>query len=71
VTAEQGDLPLENVPPGRYTLQVWLESLGTEQRDVAVDGGVATITVEMGGKWRTARAHADVYFAIARLRCRA
>jgi plastocyanin len=50
VTGEQGDFLLENVPPGRYTLQVWHESLGTVQREVAVDGGVATITVEMGGK---------------------
>ena len=50
VTGEQGDFLLENMPPGRETLQVWHESLGTVQRDVAVDGGVATITVEMGGK---------------------
>ena len=50
VTGEQGDFLLENMPPGRYTLQVWHESLGTVQRDVVVDGGVATITVEMGGK---------------------
>jgi hypothetical protein len=50
VTGEQGDFLLENVPPGRYTLQVWHESLGTVQRDVAVNGSVATITVEMGGK---------------------
>ena len=50
VTGEQGDFLLENVPPGRYTLQVWHESLGTVQREVVVDGGVATITVEMGGK---------------------
>jgi hypothetical protein len=50
VTGKQGDFLLENVPPGRYTLQVWHESLGTVQRDVAVNGSVATITVEMGEK---------------------
>jgi plastocyanin len=50
VTGDQGEFLLENVPPGRYTFHVWHESLGIVQRDVTVDGGVATITVEMGGK---------------------
>src|SRR5687768_6696009 len=50
VTGDGGDFLLENVPPGRYTLQVWHESLGTVQRDVVIADGVAAISVEMGGK---------------------
>ena len=50
VTGERGEFVLENVPPGNYTLQVWHETLGTVKKDVAVTGGVATVTVEMRGK---------------------
>ena len=45
-----GSFTINMVPPGRYTLQAWHESLGTVQRDAAGDGGVDTITLEMGGK---------------------
>lgn len=51
VTNDQGGFTLDGVPAGKYTLQVWQESLGTVTRDVTVgDRDVATVTVEMGRK---------------------
>jgi len=51
VTNEQGEFTLENVPPGKYTLQIWQESLGTVTQDVTVsDKATATVTVEMRKK---------------------
>jgi plastocyanin len=50
VTGDGGDFLLENVPPGRYTLRVWHESLGVVERDVTIADGASTINVEMGGK---------------------
>jgi plastocyanin len=50
ITNDQGDFVLDNVPPGRYTIQLWQETLGTVTRDVSVADGVTTITVEMSRK---------------------
>ena len=51
VTNEQGEFTLENVPPGKYTLQVWQESLGTVTQEVTVgDKGAASVTVRMPKK---------------------
>ena len=51
VTNEQGEFILENVPPGKYTLQVWQESLGTVTQDVMVaNKGTANVIVEMRKK---------------------
>lgn len=50
LTNDQGAFVLENVPPGKYTLQVWHESLGTVKKDVTVTDGITAVTVEMGGK---------------------
>ena len=51
VTNDQGGFTLDGVPAGKYTLQVWQESLGTVTRDVTVgDRDVATVTVEMSRK---------------------
>ncbi len=50
VTNEQGEFTLPNAPPGKYTLQVWHESLGIVKRDVTATDGPTTITVEMRGK---------------------
>lgn len=51
VTNEQGEFTLENVPPGKYTLQVWQEILGTVTQDVTVaDKGTTTVTVGMPKK---------------------
>lgn len=51
VTNDQGEFALDNVPPGKYVLQMWQESLGTMTKEVTVgDKGVTSVTVEMSGK---------------------
>jgi plastocyanin len=51
VTNEQGEFNLENVPPGKHTLQIWQETLGTVTQDVTVGNkATATVTVEMRKK---------------------
>lgn len=51
VTNDRGEFVLDNVPAGKYTLQVWQESLGTVTTDVTVgDKGTTTVTVEMTKK---------------------
>jgi len=51
VTNEQGEFALENVPPGKYTLQVWHESLGTVTQEVTIGNkGAAGVTVMMPKK---------------------
>jgi plastocyanin len=51
VTNEQGEFVLENVPRGKYTLQVWQESLGTVKQEVVVgDKGTTTVSVTMSKK---------------------
>ena len=51
VTNEQGEFVLENVPGGKYTLQVWQESLGKVTQEVVVsDKGTTTVSVGMGKK---------------------
>jgi len=51
VTNEQGEFVLENVPPGKYTLQVWHETLGKVTQEVVVgDKGATTVSVPMGKK---------------------
>ena len=51
VTNEQGDFIFENVPRGKYTLQVWQESLGNVTQElVAGDKGTTTVSVGMGKK---------------------
>jgi plastocyanin len=51
VTNEQGEFVFENVPPGKYKLQAWQETLGQVNQDVTVSGkGTETITVRMGKK---------------------
>lgn len=42
VTAADGQFRFDGVPPGRYTLHVWHERLGTHEKKVRVDGGVQT-----------------------------
>jgi plastocyanin len=49
VTNEQGEFSLENVRRGKYTMQVWQESLGTVTQQVVVgDKGITTVSVAMG-----------------------
>jgi plastocyanin len=51
VTNDRGEFTLGNVPAGRYTLQIWQESLGTVTKEVTVgDTAAATVTVEMSRK---------------------
>lgn len=51
VTNEQGEFILENVPPGKYTLRVWQESLGNMTQELVVaDKGTTTVSVSMRKK---------------------
>jgi len=45
VTGADGHFALTNVPPGTYTIRVWQEKLGTQERKVTVTPG-ATVTVD-------------------------
>ena len=44
---ETGEFVLPNVPPGKYTLQVWQESLGLTTQPVTVGAQDARVTVEL------------------------
>jgi plastocyanin len=51
LTNESGEFTIENVPPGKYTLQVWQEILGIVTQEVTVGKkGDAPVTVEMQKK---------------------
>ena len=47
VTGGDGDFALPDLPPGKYTLSAWQESLGTVTKDVTVGDGDVTVTIEM------------------------
>jgi plastocyanin len=44
---EAGEFVLPGVPPGKYTLQIWQETLGITSRDVTVGPGDARVAVEL------------------------
>ena len=51
VTSEEGEFVFEKVPPGKYTLQVWQETLGIVNQEVTVAGeSTHTVTVRMQKK---------------------
>jgi plastocyanin len=51
VTNEQGNFTLENVPPGKYTLEVWQERLGKVTQEVVVAAkDTPAVSVTMGKK---------------------
>jgi hypothetical protein len=51
VTNDEGQFAFENIPPGKYTLQVWHETLGRATEEVTVtDRGTGDVTVRMGKK---------------------
>jgi plastocyanin len=48
VTQADGGFAYDNLPPGRYRLQIWHERLGTVTKDITVpDKGSATLNVEL------------------------
>lgn len=48
ITGANGEFSLENVPPGRYILEVWHETLRMVTREITVgDSGVSDLTIEM------------------------
>jgi plastocyanin len=48
VTNDAGEFAFENIPPGKYTLQVWQENLGRVSQEVTIpDDGVRQVTVSM------------------------
>ncbi|MGH8056195.1 MAG: carboxypeptidase regulatory-like domain-containing protein, partial [Candidatus Entotheonellia bacterium] len=48
VTNDQGEFMLDHVPPGKYTLRLWQESLGTVTKEVTVrEDAPTTLAVEM------------------------
>jgi hypothetical protein len=51
VTNDEGEFVLENVPPGKYNMQVWQERLGKVTQEVVVSGkGTTNVSVSMGKK---------------------
>jgi hypothetical protein len=44
---DNGEFALTGVPPGKYTLQVWQESLGITSQDVTVTGDETRVTVDL------------------------
>jgi plastocyanin len=50
LTNESGEFAIENVPPGKYTIQVWQEILGTVTQEVTVGKTAAAVNVEMRKK---------------------
>jgi plastocyanin len=47
LTNEAGEFSLPTVPPGKYTLQIWQESLGITTREIAVREDDAVVRVEL------------------------
>ena len=48
VTGAAGEFVLDKIPPGKYTLNVWHETLGTVTKDVTVSETDATTVIEIG-----------------------
>lgn len=47
LTNEAGAFAIPNVPPGKYTLKTWQESLGTTSREVTVGPQGAALTIDI------------------------
>jgi len=50
ITNDQGEFTLPNVPPGKYVLQTWHETLGIVKKEVTVTDAVTPLTVDMPGR---------------------
>ncbi len=47
ITDDAGAFSIPNVPAGKYTLQLWHETLGTRSREVVVGGQDAKVTIDL------------------------
>jgi uncharacterized protein (DUF2141 family) len=45
VTGKDGGFSLKDLPPGKYTVTAWQETLGTQQQDVTIGGANETKTI--------------------------
>ena len=50
VTGSAGEFVLDKISPGKYTLNVWHETIGTVTKDVTVGETDATAVIEIGRK---------------------
>ena len=50
VTNDAGEFVLEHVPPGKYTLQLWHETLGTVTQEVTVSADSTSVALRMQKK---------------------
>jgi plastocyanin len=48
LTTDDGAFTIDNVPPGKYTVAVWHERLGTLTRDITVTDSSSPVTLELG-----------------------
>jgi hypothetical protein len=49
VTDDKGSFAIDDLPAGEYTLRIWHEGLGTQEKKVKIAaGGVSEIDIEMG-----------------------
>lgn len=47
VTDANGNFSIPNVPPGKYKIKVWHETLGEKEMDIEVKGGGASFNLKM------------------------
>jgi uncharacterized protein (DUF2141 family) len=45
VTGDDGTFNIKDLPPGKYTVTAWQETLGTQQQDVTIGGANETKTL--------------------------
>jgi plastocyanin len=51
ITGEDGSFSIDNVPPGKYTVEIWHEKLGTQTKEVTVaEGAPAALDVKLKAK---------------------
>jgi hypothetical protein len=50
LTTDSGEFTLPPVPPGKYVLRLWHETLGTTTRDVTVGDQNARVRIELKGR---------------------
>jgi uncharacterized protein (DUF2141 family) len=45
VTGNDGAFTIKDLPPGKYTVTAWQETLGTQQQDITIGGANETKTL--------------------------